>query len=89
MLWQHTRSFSRVVSKRAAIWELVATSTLRAFRDKMVRSQPIIVTNSTQMQEHLLTEPDTCPCKQLLFSACRQSRTAVLAFWNRDSPCPS
>lgn len=45
----------------AAIWELVVTSTLRTFRDEMVRSQLIIVTNSTQMQERLLAEPDTCP----------------------------
>lgn len=39
----------------------------------MVRSQLIIVTNSTQMQERLLTELDTCPCKKLLFAARRQN----------------
>lgn len=55
----------------ATIWGLVVTSTLREFRDEMVRRQLIRVTNSTQMQERLLTEPDTCPCRQPLLSAYR------------------
>lgn len=53
----------------ATIWGLVVRSTFREFREEMVRSQLIIVTNSTQMQERLLTEPDTCPCRLSLLSA--------------------
>lgn len=56
---------------KISLWPPVVTSTLREFRDEMVRSQLIIVTNSTQMQERLLTEPATCPYRHSLLSAHR------------------
>lgn len=91
MLQQHTSSSSRVVSKTGTHKSAhghnmgpVVTSTLRELRAGMVRSQLIKVTNSTQMQEHLLTEPDTCPCRHSLLSPTGWQRTAVLAPWDRD-----
>lgn len=78
VLQQHARCSSRVVNKtgthKSACGHnmgLVVTSTLREFRAEMVRSQLIIVTNSTQLQERLLTEPATCPCRHSLLSAHR------------------
>lgn len=56
---------------KISLWPPVVTSILREFRDEMVRSQLIIVTNSTQMQERLLTEPATCPYRHSLLSAHR------------------
>lgn len=41
------------------------------------------------MQEHLCMEPDTCPCKQLLFSYSHNSHTKTQASRYRDCWHPS